>query len=56
MRKHILSGELISKPEEKLSAENVKTIFDIEEPRSNLRGMFCRSAVLRIDRKKFCLN
>jgi hypothetical protein len=27
----------------------------IEEPRSKLRGMFCRAAVLRIDRKEFCL-
>ncbi len=27
----------------------------IEEPRSKLRGMFCRTAVLRIDRKEFCL-
>ena len=26
-----------------------------EESRSKLRGMFCRAAVLRIDRKKFCL-
>ena len=24
-------------------------------PRSKLRGMFCRAAVLRIDRKEFCL-
>jgi DNA-binding XRE family transcriptional regulator len=27
----------------------------IEEPRSKLRGMFCRAAVLRSDRKEFCL-
>jgi hypothetical protein len=27
----------------------------IEEPRSKLRGMFCRAAVLRIDRKEFYL-
>ena len=27
----------------------------IKEPRSKLRGMFCRAAVLRIDRKEFCL-
>jgi len=27
----------------------------IEEHRSKLRGMFCRAAVLRIDRKEFCL-
>jgi hypothetical protein len=32
-----------------------KTIIPIEEPRSKLRGMFCRLAVLRIDRKEFCL-
>ena len=28
---------------------------NIEEPRSKLRGMFCLMAVLRIDRKEFCL-
>ena len=28
---------------------------NIEEPRSRLRGMSCRKAVLRIDRKEFCL-
>ena len=27
----------------------------IEEPRSKLRGMFCRAAVLHIDRMEFCL-
>jgi hypothetical protein len=27
----------------------------IEESRSKLRGMFCRAAVLRSDRKEFCL-
>jgi hypothetical protein len=32
-----------------------KQAFSIEEPRNKLRGMFCRAAVLRIDRKEFCL-
>ena len=31
------------------------TLPVIEEPRSKLRGMFCLKAVLRIDRKEFCL-
>jgi hypothetical protein len=30
-------------------------LVQIEETRSKLRGMFCRAAVLRIDRKEFCL-
>jgi len=28
---------------------------NIEEPRSKLQGMFCLTAVLRSDRKEFCL-
>ena len=35
--------------------QRVANSRSIEEPRSKLRGMFCRAAVLRIDRKEFCL-
>lgn len=34
----ILSGKLISKPEEKLSEENVKTIFDIQKKCTKTKG------------------
>ena len=34
----ILSGKLISKPEEKLSDENVKTIFDIQKKCTKTKG------------------
>ena len=44
-------GKVISEEEEM----GIRAFSIIEEPRSKLRGMFCRAAVLRIDRKEFCL-
>jgi len=49
--RHSLQYQLKANYQRMLDAEDAARI---EEPRSKLRGMFCRAAVLCIDHKEFC--